>query len=69
MKGLEPSATSGRCWPPAASIIAGVAHVIAAAGDQPGLDMLALHAATGGADFVIQSSLLARRRRLATVPA
>jgi hypothetical protein len=32
-------------------------------GDHPSLDMLALYAATGGADFVIQAGLLARRRR------
>jgi hypothetical protein len=31
------------------------------------LNMLAIYAATGGVDFVIQAGLLARRRRLATV--
>jgi hypothetical protein len=31
--------------------------------------MLAIYAATGGVEFVIQAWLLARRRRLATLPA
>lgn len=63
----------GNQWPMLAaggfSMIAGVAFVIAAAGGQPRLSMLAVYAATGGADFVIQAWLLARRRRLAVVPA
>jgi hypothetical protein len=33
------------------------------------LSMLVLYAATGGIDFVIQAWLLARRRRLVTLPA
>ena len=45
------------------SIIAGIANVIAAAGDNPMLNMLVLYAAAGGTDFVIQAWLLARRRR------
>lgn len=63
----------GNQWPMLAaggfSMVAGVAFVIAAAGGQPRLSMLAVYAATGGADFVIQAWLLARRRRLAVVPA
>jgi hypothetical protein len=37
------------------SIIAGVAYVIAAAGDHPRLNMLALYAAAGGTDFVVRA--------------
>ena len=52
------------------SVIAGVAYLIASASAAPALSMLALYAATGGIDFVIQAGLLARRqRRLAAVPA
>jgi uncharacterized membrane protein HdeD (DUF308 family) len=57
----------GTQWPMllagAGSVIFGVAYVIAAAGNDPRLNMLALYAATGGLDFVIQAWLLARRRR------
>jgi hypothetical protein len=45
------------------SVIAGFAYVVSAAGDDPSLGRLTLYAATGGADFVIQAWLLARRRR------
>jgi hypothetical protein len=52
------------------SVIAGIAYLIAAAGTNPMLSMLALYAATGGIDFVIQAGLLERRRhRPAAVPA
>ena len=52
------------------SVIGGVAYVIASTGANPELNMLAIYAATGGIDFVIQAGLLARRRRrLAAVPA
>jgi hypothetical protein len=51
------------------SVILGVAFVIASTGTDPMLSMLAIYAATGGIDFVIQAWLLARRRRLAVVPA
>jgi uncharacterized membrane protein HdeD (DUF308 family) len=71
---LRRRAQLGNQWPMllagGVSIIAGVAYVIAAAGDNPSLSILALYAASGGTDFVIQAGLLARRRRrLATVPA
>jgi hypothetical protein len=49
----------------AGSVIFGVAYLIASAGTQPKLSMLAIYAATGGADFVIQAWLVARRRRRA----
>jgi uncharacterized membrane protein HdeD (DUF308 family) len=48
------------------SVIAGVAYVIAAAGGEPKLRWLVLYTATGGAEFVIQAGLLARRRRRQT---
>ena len=51
------------------SVIGGVVFVIASTGAAPNLDMLAIYAATGGIDFIIQAYLLVRRRRLAAVPA
>ncbi|MFI7065187.1 hypothetical protein ACIBL3_29630 [Kribbella sp. NPDC050124] len=52
------------------SIIGGLAYLIAAAAGQPRLNMLAIYAATGGIEFVIQAYLLTRRRRrLTTTPA
>jgi uncharacterized membrane protein HdeD (DUF308 family) len=48
----------------------GIAFVSASAGTDPMLSMLAIYAAGGGIDFVVQAGLLARRRRrLAAVPA
>ena len=50
-------------------MIAGLAYVIAATGHDPKLSSLALYAAAGGIDFVIQAWLLVRRRRrLTTLP-
>jgi hypothetical protein len=52
------------------SIILGLAFVIAASGGEPRLNMLSIYGATGGIDFLIESWLLARRRRrVAAVPA
>ena len=52
------------------SVIGGVAFVIASTMTAPMLSMLAIYAATGGIDFILQAWLLARRRRrLAAVPA
>ena len=45
------------------SVIAGVAYLVASAGTDPRLNMLAIYAAAGGIDFVIEAWLLARRRR------
>jgi uncharacterized membrane protein HdeD (DUF308 family) len=45
------------------SVIAGVAYVIAAAGANPMLSMIAVYAAAGGIDFVVEAWLLARRNR------
>jgi uncharacterized membrane protein HdeD (DUF308 family) len=48
----------------------GTAFLIASTGADPQLNMLAIYAAGGGIDFVVQAWLLARRRRrLAAVPA
>ena len=52
------------------SVSFGIAYVIASTGTDPMLNMLAIYAATGGIDFLVQAGLLARRRRrLAPVPA
>jgi uncharacterized membrane protein HdeD (DUF308 family) len=72
---LRRRAQLGNQWPlllaNGVSIIGGVAFITAAvAADDPKLRMLAIYAATGGTEFVIQTWLLARRRRrLATRPA
>ena len=64
---LRRRAQFGNQWPLLAagsvSVIAGVAYLISAAGGDPMLSMIALYAATGGTDFVIQAWLLARRRQ------
>jgi hypothetical protein len=44
------------------SVIAGIADIIASTGGDPKLSMLALYAAAGGLDFLIEAWLLARRR-------
>jgi uncharacterized membrane protein HdeD (DUF308 family) len=67
---LRRRAQFGNQWPlllaNGVSVIGGVAFVTAAiAANDPKLSMLAIYAATGGAEFVIQAWLLARRRRLA----
>jgi hypothetical protein len=52
------------------SVLFGVAYLVASAGTDPRLNMLAVYAAAGGIDFVIRAVLLARRRhRPAAVPA
>jgi uncharacterized membrane protein HdeD (DUF308 family) len=51
------------------SVIGGVAFVIASTAAQPMLSMLAIYAATGGIDFLIEAGLLARRRRHIAGPA
>jgi hypothetical protein len=51
------------------SVSFGIAYVIAATGTDPMLNMLAIYAAGGGIDFLVQAWLLARRRRqMAAVP-
>ena len=46
-----------------ASVLLGVAFIIMAAVGQTRLGMIAIYAATGGIEFLIQAWLLARRRR------
>ena len=64
---LRRRAQLGKQWPMrlagGVSTILGVAFIMASAGHAPKLSMLALYAATGGVDFVLQAWLLARRRR------
>ena len=64
---LRRRAQLGNQWPlllaNGVSVIGGVAFILAAvAADNPNLSMLAIYAATGGTEFVIQAGLLARRR-------
>jgi uncharacterized membrane protein HdeD (DUF308 family) len=64
---LRRRAQLGNQWPlllaSGVSVIGGIAFLIAAAVGHPNLSMLAIYAATGGVEFVIQAWLLARRRR------
>jgi uncharacterized membrane protein HdeD (DUF308 family) len=64
---LRRRAQLGNQWPlllaNGVSVIGGVAFLIAAAVGNPRLGMLAIYAATGGVEFVIQAWLLARHRR------
>jgi uncharacterized membrane protein HdeD (DUF308 family) len=71
---LRRRAQFGNQWPMllagVGSVGFGIAYVIASTGTDPMLNMLAIYAAGGGIDFVVQAGLLARRRRrLAAVPA
>jgi uncharacterized membrane protein HdeD (DUF308 family) len=71
---LRRRAQLGKQWPlllaGVGSVGFGIAFVIASTGPEPMLNMLALYAAGGGIDFLVQAWLLARRRRrLAAVPA
>jgi uncharacterized membrane protein HdeD (DUF308 family) len=54
----------------AGSVGFGIAYVMASTTTDPMLNMLAIYAAGGGIDFIVQAGLLARRRRRpAAVPA
>jgi uncharacterized membrane protein HdeD (DUF308 family) len=71
---LRRRAQYGSQWPMLlagiGSVGFGLAYVIASTGTDPMLSMLAIYAAGGGIDFLVQAWLLARRRRrLAAVPA
>jgi uncharacterized membrane protein HdeD (DUF308 family) len=71
---LRRRAQLGNQWPlllaGIGSVGFGIAYVIASTATDPMLNMLAIYAAGGGIDFLVQAWLLARhRRRLATVPA
>jgi uncharacterized membrane protein HdeD (DUF308 family) len=64
---LRRRAQLGKQWPlllaNGVSVIAGVAFIIAAVVGHPNQGMLAIYAATGGVEFLIQAWLLGRRRR------
>jgi len=64
---LRRRAQLGNQWPMlfagVGSVGFGIAYVIASTGTDPMLIMLAIYAAGGGIDFVVQAWLLARRRR------
>jgi uncharacterized membrane protein HdeD (DUF308 family) len=70
---LRRRAQLGNQWPMLlagiGSVGFGIAYVIASSGTDPMLNMLAIYAAGGGIDFLVQAWLLARRRRIATVAA
>jgi uncharacterized membrane protein HdeD (DUF308 family) len=71
---LRRRAQLGNQWPlllaNGVSVIGGVAFILAAvAAKNPNLSMLAIYAATGGTEFVIQAWLLARRRHNPAHPA
>ena len=71
---LRRRAQYGNQWPMLlagiGSVGFGIAYVIASTTPDPMLNMLAIYAAGGGIDFLVQAGLLARRRRrLAAVPA
>jgi uncharacterized membrane protein HdeD (DUF308 family) len=71
---LRRRAQLGNQWPlllaGIGSVGFGIAYVIASTATEPMLNMLAIYAAGGGIDFLVQAWLLARRRsRLAAVPA
>jgi uncharacterized membrane protein HdeD (DUF308 family) len=52
------------------SVVFGVLLVVMSTSADPMLEMIAIYAATGGIDFIVEAGLLARRRRrLAAVPA
>lgn len=68
---LRRRAQLGRQWPMlaagAVSVIVGVAFLVASTGNDPKLRMLAIYAATGGIDFLIEAWLLTRRGRPSAV--
>jgi uncharacterized membrane protein HdeD (DUF308 family) len=71
---LRRRAQFGNQWPMllagVGSVGFGIAYIIASTRTDPGLSMLAIYAAGGGIDFLVQAWLLSRRRRgVAAVPA
>ena len=64
---LRRGARFGKQWPMLfagiGSILFGIGFIAAATRNNPPLEMIAIYAATGGADFLIEAWLLARRRR------
>jgi uncharacterized membrane protein HdeD (DUF308 family) len=70
---LRRRAQYGSQWPMrlagAGSVLFGVAFILASMMSAPTLSMIAVYAATGGLDFIIQAALLARRRHHTAVVA
>jgi uncharacterized membrane protein HdeD (DUF308 family) len=72
---LRRRAQFGNQWPMllagVGSVGFGIAYIIASTRTDPSLSMLAIYAAGGGIDFLVQAWLLSRRRRrgVAAVPA
>src|SRR4051794_17280186 len=71
---LRRGAQLGNRWPMllagSGSVVIGLVYVMMAAAGHPRLGVLAIYAATGGVEFVIQSWLIARRRHdVIAVPA
>jgi uncharacterized membrane protein HdeD (DUF308 family) len=72
---LRRRAQLGNQWPMllagVGSVGFGIAYIIASTRTDPSLSMLAIYAAGGGIDFLVQAWLLSRRRRrgVAAVPA
>ncbi len=64
---LRRRAQLGNQWPlllaNGVSVLGGIVFIIGSTADDPKLRMIAIYAATGGVEFVIQAWLLARRRR------
>jgi uncharacterized membrane protein HdeD (DUF308 family) len=51
------------------SVLLGIGFVLSAAAGHPMVNMLAIYAATGGIDFIIEAGLIVRRRRRLADPA
>ena len=70
---LRRRAQLGNQWPlllaNGVSVLGGIVFIIGSTADDPKLRMIAVYAATGGVEFVIQAWLLARRRRRLAGPA
>jgi uncharacterized membrane protein HdeD (DUF308 family) len=70
---LRRRAQLGNQWPlllaNGVSVLGGIVFIIGSTADDPKLRMIAIYAATGGVEFVIQAWLLARRRRRPANPA
>jgi len=66
---LRRRALLGKQWPMllagGASVLLGVAYIIMSTASNPKLNMLAIYAATGGIEFIIQAWLLTRRHATA----
>jgi uncharacterized membrane protein HdeD (DUF308 family) len=70
---LRRRAQLGNQWPlllaNGVSVLGGIVFIVGSTTDDPKLRMIAIYAATGGVEFVIQAWLLARRGRRPAEPA